>query len=172
MSDERISNQFDCSAEEYWDKLFFNPKYNEDLFMGRLKFESWELVSQEETETEIRRIVEAVPPMPEQVPGALKRVISKGIGYREEGVFNKSERRYTLKAVSHSLPDRLIVTGETTTEPVSETQCQRVHLAHVKAKILGIGGMLEQRVLADMIRSYEKAAKYSNTWIETHLRQS
>ena len=67
------------------------------------------------------------------------------------------------------MPDKLVVTGETRAEAISENECRRVHRAHVDAKIFGLGGMLESRLMADMGKSYEKGAKFSNTWMKEHL---
>jgi hypothetical protein len=166
MSDDRFEHVFNCSVDDYWNKVFLNPKFNEDLFLGSLGFVRYEIVSQEENDTQVHRVVEAVPPMPEHVPTALKALIRKGLGYREDGVFNKQSQIYTVTVISHSVPERLHVSGETSTEAVGERQCRRIHKAHAKAKVLGISGLLESRILADVRQSYDKAATFTNIWIE------
>jgi hypothetical protein len=168
MSERRFSHVFNVSAADYWDKLFFDPEYNAALFTGRLKFESWVVVKSEETDGEIRRIVEAVPTVGD-VPGPIKKLLKSGTKYTEHGVFDKAKREYSVNAHSASLGDRLAVTGVTSTEAISDSQCRRVHVARVEAKIFGVGGMLEKRVLDDMARSYDKAAEFSNQWIADHL---
>jgi len=35
----------------------------------------------------------------------------------------------------------------------------------VTAKMFGIGGMIEGRILADIKQSYDKAAEFTNRWI-------
>ena len=165
MAEQLISHVFNLSASDYWDKLFFDDEYNQALFVGRLKFESWNVVNQEEDETRIRRVVDAVPAMPD-LPGPLKRVVRDGLGYREDGVFDRATKRYTITVTTKSLPGKVNVTGVTHTEPIDEHSCRRVHLAGVVAKVFGVGGMIESRLLSDMARSYEKAATFSNRWIE------
>ena len=165
MTDRRIAHTFDCSAEDYWDKLFFDDEYNRELFLGRLRFEVWKVVSQDQDDRQIRRVIEAVPPMPD-LPSVLKKVVKDGLGYRETGIFDRSTRRYELSVATKSLPGRVTITGVTTTEPIDDKHCSRVHLAHVHANVRLVGGMLETRLLDDMDKSYAKAAEFSNRWIE------
>lgn len=164
MAERRIQDLFECSCETYWSKLFFDVAYNETLFLQALRFESWKIVSSDEDDKEVRRVVDAVPRMGD-LPGPLKRLIQHGAGYREESVFDKQTQRCRVKVTPASLTDRLTIRGVTFTEPVNERQCQRVFLATVSANIFAVGGMLETRLLDDMQKSYGKAARFSNTWI-------
>ena len=43
--------------------------------------------------------------------------------------------------------------------------CLRVAEASVTAKIFGVGGMLEKKMLADMEKSYVKSAAFTNQWL-------
>jgi len=165
MADRRMAHTFDCSAEDYWDKLFFDDEYNRELFLGRLRFEHWQVVSQEQDDKKIRRVIDAVPPMPD-LPSVLKKVVKDGLGYRETGVFDRATRRYQLSVVTKSLPGKVDVTGVTTTQSVGDKRCSRVHLAHAQANVRLVGGMIEARLLDDMEKSYAKAAEFSNRWIE------
>lgn len=60
MADARIAHDLDCSEDTFW-KLFFDKEYNEELFLRVLGFEGWKIVSQDETESRIVRVVDAIP---------------------------------------------------------------------------------------------------------------
>lgn len=164
MAERRIADLFECDAETYWSKLFFDEEYNKALFLGALRFEVWKLVSSQEDEREIRRVVDAVPRIGD-LPGPLKKLIKNGAGYREESVFDKQTRQCRAEVTPASLADRLTIRGVTSTEPLGDKQCNRVFTATVSANVFAVGGMLESRILDDLQRSYAKAARFSNGWI-------
>lgn len=164
MADRRIEHNFDCSVNTFWSEVFLNQDYNQALFRERLRFERWEVVSQTETATGLARVVEAVPRVGE-MPGPLRAILKNGVGYTEHGEFNRAESLYTLKAVSHSLPDKLMLTGEMRVTADGEGRCRRVHMAHAKAKVFGVGGLLEGRVLDGVEKSYNRAAEFTHDWL-------
>ncbi len=167
MIEKEISHIFDIDPASYWTRLFFNQEYNEALFLGRLKFEAWKVESQEEDSQQIRRVVYAVPPMPD-LPGPLRKVLKDGLGYRERGVFDKAEQRYRTTIETASLADKVHVSGVTRTEARGDGHCARIHRVNAEAKIFGVGGLLESRLVHDLERSYEKAAVFSNQWLLKH----
>jgi len=99
------------------------------------------------------------------LPGALKAVIGDNAGYEERGVFNKKTRRYQVAVVPNRMSDKISVSVEMWTEPLGETQCKRFARATATAKIFGVGGLLEKKLLADLERSYEKSAAFTNTFV-------
>jgi hypothetical protein len=54
---------------------------------------------------------------------------------------------------------------EMTTKPDGENRCRRRARAEVVAKIFGVGGILEKRLLADLEKSYQKSADFTNRYI-------
>jgi hypothetical protein len=51
------------------------------------------------------------------------------------------------------------------TVPLSETSCRRIVDGSVSAKIFAVGGMLEQRMISDLKKSYEKSAAFTNKFV-------
>ncbi|MEN9581718.1 MAG: hypothetical protein RJA70_4727 [Pseudomonadota bacterium] len=164
MSDRRIEHTFDCGVERFWAEVFFDRAFNEALFLGRLKFERWEEVERTETSDGFIRVVEAIPRVGD-VPGPIKALLKNGAGYRERGEFRRSASRYSLSVTSLSLPDKLVVTGDMSVEPRGEGRCHRLYLAHVQAKLFGIGGLLEKLVLDNIEKSYTKSATFTESWL-------
>ncbi len=63
------------------------------------------------------------------------------------------------------MSDKIHVNVEMWTEPLGDAQCKRIARATASAKIFGVGGMLEKKLLADLERSYEKSATFTNTFV-------
>jgi hypothetical protein len=164
MAERRIEHDFECNTDTYWD-IFFSPEFNHSLFVERLHFERWEITSTQETPHGFRRVVEAIPPA-RNLPGPLKAILKRGTGYREEGEFNRADSTYRLVAISHSLPEKLVVSGKVHVVSRGENQCRRSYDAVVQAKLFGLGGLLEERVLADVEKSLNRAAEHTAAWLK------
>jgi hypothetical protein len=165
MAERRIEHDFECSTDTYWE-IFFLPELNHSLFVERLRFERWEITSKEPLPHGFRRKVEAVPPTG-NLPGPIKAILKRGTGYREEGEFDRDRSRYELRAISHSLPEKLSVAGTVEVVP-RDSGCRRIYHARVNAKIFGLGGMLEERVLNDLEKSLVRAADHTRKWLAEH----
>ncbi|NRA36216.1 MAG: DUF2505 domain-containing protein [Polyangiaceae bacterium] len=163
MADQRIEHVINCSADDFW-KTFFTEEYNHAMFLKTLKFENWTQVSFDETDTEIRRVTDATPKV-DDLPGPMKKLAAGGIGYREEGIFNKKSQRFEIKIITGSMPDKISIAGVLFTEPAGDGKCKRVYTTTVKAKVFGIGGMIEKKVISDVVRSYDSTARFTNKYI-------
>lgn len=168
MAQRRIEHTFDCDVETFWRELFLSEAFNKKLFLEHLDFSRWDLVKQEETTDGVHRVVEASPST-RDIPGPLKRVLKQGLGYREEGEWSRSKSEYVLRVTPNSLPDKLDISGEMRVLPEG-SGCRRIYDAHVKANILAVGGLLESRMLDDIVQSYERSAQFSREWLAQHVQ--
>lgn len=164
MADVRIEHTYNCDPDTVWDKFFFDAEYNTRLFKEGLKFPAYEQIKFEETDTEIRRSVEVTPELG-PMPGPLKKLIGDGLGYREDGVFNKATKRYKLVITPNKLSDKVSITGEMWMEGKGDGKSTRIFTCSVNAKIFGVGGMLEKKTIEDMKKSYEVGAEFTNKYI-------
>jgi hypothetical protein len=64
------------------------------------------------------------------------------------------------------LKGKLTISGVMRTEPAGESQCRRIYDTSVVAKVFGIGGMIESRIIQDVKASYDKAATFTNRWVK------
>jgi len=165
MAESRIVNELDCSENRFWDELFFDAEFNRKLFLEELGFTTWKIVSEKTTDEVVERRLEVSPRVGE-IPAAVKAVIGESLGYVEEGRYDRKRRRYAVKATSPKLGDRFLVEGEMYTEPLGENRCRRIFAVKVTAKIFGVGGLIERRVLADMEKSYAQSASYIGKYAE------
>jgi len=163
MADVSIEHVYNCSEDTFWDKVFFEDDYNQRLFKEALEFPVYEKLKQEEDDKEVRRSINVVPKLG-PMPGPLKAIVGEGLGYREDGVYDKKTRRYTIVITPNKLADKLTIKGVLYTKPQGD-KCIRIFDCTVIAKIFGVGGMLEKRVIADMETSYAKGAEFTNQWV-------
>jgi hypothetical protein len=163
MADARIVHDIQGSEDTFW-KLFFDKEYNEALFLKALGFDSWKVVSQEEGADGVERVVDVVPKIGD-LPGPLKNLVENGVGYRERGTYVRTEHSMKMAVVPTIMADKLTISGVLRTERTGDKSCRRIYDAVVNAKVFGIGGMIEGRIMQDIKASYEKAAEFTNAWI-------
>jgi hypothetical protein len=163
MADVRIEHVYNCSEDTFWDKVFFDDDYNQRMFKDALNFPVYEQTKRDEDDQEVRRSINVVPKLG-PMPGPLKAVIGEGLGYREDGVLDKKTRRYNIVITPNKLADKVTIKGVLYTKPQGD-KCVRVFECSITAKIFGVGGMLEKRIVADMETSYEKGATFTNEWL-------
>ena len=164
MPSFRLEHDFECSANTYWEKVFFDDEYNGRLFRDELRFPEWRVLDQKDEGPRVIRNIRAQPPI-EDLPGPLKAVVGEGAGYEERGVYDRATSRYEAKVQPNRLADRVSVTIAMVIESISETRCRRVVTATVTAKIFMIGPLLEQKMIADLTRSYAKSAEFTSRFL-------
>ena len=163
MADVYIEHTYNCSEDTFWNQVFFDEEYNRRLFREALGFPHWAIKKQDDQGDRIERVVEVTPKVGE-LPGPIKKIIGDSVSYREEGVYDKKSRRYRIKIVPSKLADKLTIEGELYLEPVGD-HCKRIFKAQVTAKIFGLGGIVEKRLIADMEQSYAIGARFTNQFI-------
>jgi hypothetical protein len=164
MPDFRVEHTFNCSEETFWSKIFFDAEYNRQLFSERLRFSHWRETKREEQNGKVHRVVEAAPPVGD-LPAALKAVVGDNVRYEERGVYEPAARRYTVDVVPNRLADKIHVRIEMSTQADGPNRCKRLVKATVSAKIFGVGGLLEKKLIADLEKSYAKSAEFTNGYI-------
>jgi hypothetical protein len=164
MPSFRVAHDFECSASTYWEQVFFDEEYNRRLFHDELRFPEWRELEKKDEGTRIVRLVRAQPPI-ENLPGPLKSVVGDGAGYEERGVYDRGTQRYEATVIPNRLADRISVTLTMSTESLGEKRCRRVVAGSVTAKVFMVGALLEQRMIADLTRSYAKSADFTNRFV-------
>jgi hypothetical protein len=170
MPDFRVEHRFNCSEESFWSQVFFDQEYNRRLFLERLKFTGWREIKSEERDDQIHRVVEAVPQIGD-LPGPLKAIVGEGVGYEERGVFDRKTHRYTATVVPNRMADKINVRIELSTVADGPDHCKRIAQGSVSAKIFGVGGLLEKKMIGDLEKSYAKSAEFTNAFVaEKNIR--
>ena len=102
------------------------------------------------------------PPDVNGLPASEEEVLAF---WQEHGVFDKRTRRFAIDAIPNKMPDRLTIKGVFYTQPIDERSSRRLFDGTVKAKLFGVGTLLEGRLIADMEANYEGSAKFTNRYI-------
>jgi hypothetical protein len=164
MADVRIEHVIECSEDSFW-KVFFDPEFNQKLYLGALEFEGLTQVSLDDKPDRIERVMDVIPKLGD-LPGPLKKLVENGAGYKERDVFDKAKKRMTVNIEPTTLQGKLTIGGVITTQPAGEGKCRRVYDMTVTAKVFGVGGMIENRIIADVKKSYDTAAVFTNKWVK------
>jgi hypothetical protein len=159
----RIEHTYEVSEDTFWNEFFLDEEYNRRLYLEALKFHAYAVSKQDESGDEVRRTLEVTPKLGD-LPGPMKKVLGDNMSYREEGVYDRGKRRYRVNIVPASLAGKIKVTGEMYTEPLGEKQCRRVFEANVEVKVLGLGKMMEKRIITDLEKSYAVGARFTNEY--------
>lgn len=162
MAERSVEHEYPCDEETFWNELFLNEEHGQACYQA-LGFGRYEVIRSEQREGRVHRVVEAVPPEV-QLPGPLKKLLANGSGYRETGVYDPSTRQYEVNVTPFSLADRLEIRGKLYTRP-TPSGCQRVYVAQVKAKVFGIGALVERTILDNTEKAYAHSARFSREWL-------
>jgi len=165
MTEARIIHELACNEAMFWDRLFFDAEFNRRLFLEALKFNGWRVLRQIEISPDIVERELEVKPAIGDLPGPIRAIIGEGLSYRELGRYDRSRRRYSVKANSPAMGDKLLVEGELYTEPLGDQRCRRIFAVRVVAKIFGVGSMIEKRVIADIEQNYSDSAKFIDRYV-------
>jgi hypothetical protein len=162
MATFTMRHELDCDCDRFW-KLFFDREYNEKLFKA-LEFPEWKLIEDKETDTEIIRIVKAMP-KPE-APAAVQKLLGSRFGYDEEGHFNKATKTHSFVIKPNVLGDKLRNEGTVKCEPRGEGKSTRVVTITLEAKVFGLGGMIESSFEKSFRTGWQKSADFLNRWVK------
>lgn len=164
MTAFQVTHVIDCSEDTYWDKVFLDIDYNRRFFVQELHFPEWREVERTESDGKLKRTVKATPYVGD-LPGPLKTVIGDGLSYEERGVFDRARHRYEVEAIPSRLADKVSIKVTMTTSATPDGRCKLVVDGTVTAKIFVVGGLLEQKTISDLKRSYEKNTEFANRYV-------
>jgi hypothetical protein len=145
-----------------YEKLYFDEPFNVALCaatgLGRT------LVSLETKDGVLRRAVKVSPAR--ELPGPVAKIIGSGsFEYTEFLEYRLGSNAGTWRTETALLKDKIQSSG-TFSFAAAPGGVRRVVEGEVKVKIFGLGGVIETFVVADVERSYGKAAEFTRGWIE------
>lgn len=168
MPEITLRHEIDTDEDTFWSKIVLSEEFNKKLYEGALKFPGWTLLEQKEDDAKITRRVK-VDPKADDLPGPLKKVMGDGkLSYVEEGTFDKKTKRYSFKVQSSLMPDKTKVSGELWAEKIGDKKIRRMCTIRVEVKVMLIGGMIEERVMGDLKKSYDDSTAATNAYIKEH----
>lgn len=160
-----ITHEINCSVETFW-KLTFDKELNTRMYREALKFPSFEVVEQRETDAEIFRRTQATPQL--DMPAAVQKVLGNGFRYAEETRFDKKAGRATFKGIPSTMADKLLTDGVMRAEAIGPNRTRRIVEVTTEAKVMLVGSVLESTAEKNMRDAYGKNAAFMNQWIVEH----
>ena len=164
MKKVRFDHVFECAADDYWDRIFFNDEFNSKLFHDTLKFNEWKATTTLDTDAVRKRTIVVRPPVGD-VPAAVKKVLGDNFGYKEHGTFDRKAKRYHVDVESNVATDKTKIQGDIWVEKAGDTKCRRIAEFTVEVKIMVIGKLVEDIIANDMTRSFERGAEFTKNWL-------
>ena len=164
MPEITIRHELECDEDTYW-KCVFDDEYNRKLYKDKLKFPGYELLEQKNTATSIYRRVHVDPPTG-TMPAAVKKVVGDKLSWVEDGTFDKASHRYEFKVTASTMADKIHNRGTLWTEKLEGKRCVRLAKISIEVKVFMVGGMIEERLIADVRSSYDAAASFTNEYVK------
>jgi Protein of unknown function (DUF2505) len=159
----RIVQTFPCQASTF-QRLFLGEEYNKALFEGHLHFPTWKVASERIDGSRTYRTIDVEPYVPD-LPPVIQKVVGDNLRYREEAYFDADTGKYHVRVVPNRLADKILVTGVQTVEEAGAGSCRRIFDANVEVKIFGVGGLIEKKIVHDLIKSYDVGAKFTEQYL-------
>ncbi len=159
----RIDDEYRCSVETFWSKMFFDEEYNRRLFLDGLHYKLFEQIELTDRGDTMLRRVRGVPAS--EIPAAVQKVIGADLSYVEELVWDKKTRKAQFKNVPKTMASKLRIEGTLWAEPAGEGRCRRLVDLDLEAKIFGIGGLIETTAAKIFRENFEAAAVWTNRWL-------
>ena len=158
----RIAHEFKKITLEQYEKLNFDEPFN--IALCRNVRLARELIEKTETDGRLRRVVKVGAER--EVPSPVAKIIgAKRIEYTEQVDYTFGTYRGTWDSVSSVLTDKVACSGTFSFADTGDG-VQRVVEGNIKVKIFGVGGVVEKFVVADLNRSYQRAAEFTQQWID------
>ncbi|MFO0670312.1 MAG: DUF2505 domain-containing protein [Polyangiaceae bacterium] len=159
-------DEFDCSEHAFWHDCTFSEDFNKRLYFDVLKFPGWKVLEQKDVgDGVLVRRVHIDPPVA-GLPGPVAKAIGDKFSYVEEGRFDPKKNRYEFSVKPSTAADKSKTTGALWTEPLGENRCVRHAKVDVEVKIFMIGGMVEEKIVSDLKKSYEATARFIGQYLK------
>lgn len=150
------------TAEEF-EKLYFNEPFNKELCKA-VKLDR-HLEKLEEKDGKLHRQVKVAPDR--QIPGPAAKVLGGDkIEYTEHVDYKHGSMRGEWKTVSSLLTDKVKSAGTFGFKPHPDGVVRWVE-GEVNVNIFGLGGIVEKVIAADVEKSYQQAADFTQEWINS-----
>jgi hypothetical protein len=165
MPEVTIRHSFECDEDTFWDKCVFDPEFLRRLYTEALKFPGYKLLEQQDGSDKLTRRVHVDPPVA-NLPAPLKKIAGDKLSYVEDGVFDKKTKRYSFKCIASVMPDKTKNVGEMWVEKRADGTIERVTHVTVEVKVFMIGHLIEERIIADIKRSYDRSAEFTRQYLK------
>lgn len=158
----RVEHTFTNITLQEYEQLYFTEEFN--LAMCTAVKLARTLVERTVTDNHIHRIVTVGPDR--EIPPAAARILgAKKIEYTEHLDYDFGSYKGTWKTISSLLTDKVDTRG-TFAFTERDGKVVRVVDGVIKVNIFGVGVVVEKFIVADIVKSYERVAEFTQRWID------
>jgi hypothetical protein len=157
-----VTHEIRCSVDAFW-KLFFDARFNDELYLGHLGFPQFKVVEQNEGEARITRKVVGQPKM--NVPAPVAKLLGQNFGYTEDGVFDKASKVWSYKLTPSALAGKMRNEGTLRVEAVGDDKVRRVADLLVECTVFGLGGLIESSTEKQLRDGWDASAVFTNAYL-------
>ncbi len=119
---------------------------------------------EESDDGQISRAVRVGPDR--EIPPAAQRVLGgKRLDYTEHLEYRRGAWKGTWRTEPSLMADKVDCKGTIEFLEVPGGVRRLVH-GEIKVKLFGVGGMVEKLIVSDVVKSYDKAAEFTQRWID------
>jgi hypothetical protein len=159
-----IRHTFKIDADTFWNKLFFDPAYNDALFAQHLRFPTYRVLELEhKPDGSVHRRVECAPPT--EIPAVAKKVVGDSTSYVEDGRFDPKTQRFTVQVTPKIGADKIKTQVTLWVEARGPKQIERLVEVDNTVKVFGVGKVLEAFIEKQTRATYDTAAAFTADWI-------
>ena len=159
-----IRHTFNTDEATFWDKIFFDPAYNETLFKQYLKFPVYQVLElTKNPDGSVKRRVECAPPV--EIPAVAKKIVGDSTSYVEEGRFDPKTRRFSVEVFPKMGGDKIKTKVTMWAEPRGDKKIERLVEVDNEVKVFGVGKLLEAFIEKQTRANYDQSAAFTNQWI-------
>jgi len=160
----RIEHTFKNITIDDYEKLHFDEEFN--IAMCEAVKLSRDVQKIDDDGKKFHRAVKVGPDR--EIPAAMKKVVKVDrIEYEERIDYTWGSYAGTWETIPNIMPSKVITKGKLGFKEVAGG-VQRWSEGEIKVKILGVGSMVEKFIVADVEKSYEEAARFTQQWINDH----
>jgi len=146
-----------------YEKLSFSETFNQALCksvqLGR------EVRSLEDKNGHFSRVLQ-VAPKDREIPGPVAKILGASrIEYTEYMDYDWGSYKAHWRTVSSVMTDKVSTSGSMGFDQRPGGVLRWVD-GEIKVKLLAVGGVIERFIVSDIERSYEKAAAFTQSWID------
>lgn len=159
----QVEHRFDGLSVAEYEKIYFDEAFNESLCktVGLTRT----LVSLDDDGKRIRRVVRVAPDR--EVPAPVAKVVgSNKLEYTETVEYVWGSGRGTWTTTPQVMADKVKSSGDFRFA-ASGSGVTRTVGGEIEVKIFGLGGLVEKFIVADVEKSYDKAAEFTRSWLSS-----
>jgi hypothetical protein len=147
------------TADDFWSWIH-GPEFEAEVAksLGLAAYE--ELERRQEAGGETYRKIRLASRIPSSLAPLVSRLVGVDRATAIEEQWRSGDRRVVRWRITPEiLSERITVSGELRVEPAGERACRRILDGEIRARIVGVGGLIERAAVREVLGAYDVSAR-------------